>query len=138
MTPKEKADELVLKYYTFGLNNPAQSFSWYECKQCALIAVDEILSINSVDKDFSLSHYWVDVKDEIIKLVKTKTMNDKFLERQTDNALNLVQGVIADLRNLVNELELELEKLCEEMDKMRDELEELEKDYHELKNSITE
>ena len=43
MTPKEKAEYLVRKYYSFGLNNPAQSFSWYECKQCALIAVDEIL-----------------------------------------------------------------------------------------------
>jgi hypothetical protein len=37
-------------------------------KQCALIAVDEILNINSVDKDFSLSHYWLDVKDEIVNL----------------------------------------------------------------------
>jgi hypothetical protein len=33
-----------------------------------LIAVDEILNINSVDKDFSLSHYWLDVKDEIENL----------------------------------------------------------------------
>ena len=40
MTLKEKAQELVRKYYSFGLNNPAQSFSWYECKQCALIAVE--------------------------------------------------------------------------------------------------
>jgi hypothetical protein len=43
MIPKEKAEELVRKYYSFGLNNPAQSFSWYECKQCASIAVDEII-----------------------------------------------------------------------------------------------
>ena len=37
-------------------------------KRCALIAVDEILNINSVDKDFSLSHYWLDVKHEIENL----------------------------------------------------------------------
>ena len=65
MTAVEKAEELVRKYYTFGLNNTAQSFSWYECKQCALIAVDEILSINSVDKDLELSDYWEEVKQEI-------------------------------------------------------------------------
>jgi hypothetical protein len=44
------------------------SLSKEQAKQCALIAVDEILNINSVDKDFSLSHYWLDVKDEILNL----------------------------------------------------------------------
>jgi len=34
-------------------------------KQYALIAVDEILSINSVDKDEDLSNYWEEVKKEI-------------------------------------------------------------------------
>jgi hypothetical protein len=34
-------------------------------KQYALIAVDEILSINSVDKDYDLSNYWEEVKQEI-------------------------------------------------------------------------
>ena len=75
MTPKEKAEELVRKYYSFGLNNPAQSFSWYECKQCALIAVDEIdlLLQNSTPKDdpyanLSSLEYWQEVKQEIEKL----------------------------------------------------------------------
>jgi hypothetical protein len=34
-------------------------------KPYALIAVDEILSINSVDKDEDLSNYWEEVKQEI-------------------------------------------------------------------------
>ena len=34
-------------------------------KQCSLVAVDEILSINSVDKDEDLSNYWEEVKQEI-------------------------------------------------------------------------
>ena len=34
-------------------------------KPYALIAVDEILSINSVDKDEDLSNYWEEVKKEI-------------------------------------------------------------------------
>jgi len=68
MTPKEKAEELVRKYYSFGLNNPAQSFSWYECKQCALIAVDEIIELciyNHIKNEFE---YWQEVKLEIEKL----------------------------------------------------------------------
>lgn len=60
-TPKEKAHELVYKFMDMRI-------SWKQSKLCALIAVDEILNINSVDKDFSLSHYWLDVKDEIINL----------------------------------------------------------------------
>ena len=67
MTPKEKAEELVLKYLRIN-NNTKEWFNLHIAKQCALIAVDEILNINSVDKDFSLSHYWLDVKDEIVNL----------------------------------------------------------------------
>ena len=75
MTPKEKAEELVRKYYTFALNNPAQSFSWYECKQCALIAVDEICEILEDNgftfieyHDRTTIEYWLQVKQEIEKL----------------------------------------------------------------------
>ena len=60
-TPKEKAEELVYKFMDTRI-------PWKQSKLCALIAVDEILNINSVDKDFSLSHYWLDVKDEIENL----------------------------------------------------------------------
>lgn len=67
LTPKEKAEELVLRYLRID-NNTKEWFNSYIAKQCALIAVDEILNINSVDKDFSLSHYWLDVKDEILNL----------------------------------------------------------------------
>jgi len=59
MTPKEKAKELIRQFYSVGA---------IECKQCALIAVDEILNINSVDKDEDLSDFWQEVKHEIEKL----------------------------------------------------------------------
>jgi hypothetical protein len=73
MTPRQKAEELVRKYYSFGLNNPAQSFSWYECKQCALIAVDEIILANPhsntfTNVEYSTMEYWKEVKQEIEKL----------------------------------------------------------------------
>jgi hypothetical protein len=66
-SPEEKAEELVLRYLRIN-NNTKEWFNLHIAKQCALIAVDEILNINSVDKDFSLSHYWLDVKDEIVNL----------------------------------------------------------------------
>jgi hypothetical protein len=70
MTPKEKAEELVRKYYSFGLNNPAQSFSWYECKQCALIAVDEILRShhNLYGVNNKQVKFYSEVQQEIEKL----------------------------------------------------------------------
>lgn len=84
MTPKDKAEQLVRKYYTFGLNNTAQSFSWYECKQCALIACDELINneYQLADKLLNIIHdnkikliasfpsqdYWQEVKTEINKL----------------------------------------------------------------------
>jgi hypothetical protein len=58
MTPKEKARELVdkLSMY-FSENAPA--------KQCALIAVDEILE--SID-NFEIQDFYLEVKQEIEKL----------------------------------------------------------------------
>ncbi len=56
--PKEKAQELVLKYTHIGGKSIA--------KQCALIAVEEILNLDTgdtIDK-----HWWDDVKSEIEKL----------------------------------------------------------------------
>lgn len=73
MTPKEKAIELV----------ESMAFSCRECdyeykaKQCALIAVDEVIEFMEAD-DFdsdtcywanhSKMQYWVEVKQEIEKL----------------------------------------------------------------------
>lgn len=72
-TPKEKAEELIDKF-----SERTKFFDEYagwlihfdssKAKGHALVAVDEILNINSVDKDFSLSHFWEDVKDEILNL----------------------------------------------------------------------
>ena len=70
MTPKEKADDLINKF-SERRKILTETKGWVEhidsskAKGHALIAVDEILNINSVDKDFSLSHYLLDVKDEI-------------------------------------------------------------------------
>jgi hypothetical protein len=59
MTPKEKAIELVDK---FNIPHPFQNLS----KQCALIAVDELLGVlNQLTLEYE---YWEEVKQEIEKL----------------------------------------------------------------------
>jgi hypothetical protein len=65
MTPAEKADELIRKYYSIGA---------IEVKQCALIAVDEIIEANPTElltnpySFYSNRGYWAKVKQEIEKL----------------------------------------------------------------------
>ena len=61
MNPKEKAKELVDKYYNFG----DQEFDY--SKEFALIAVDEIQeAVRYLDDDSE--DYWFEVKHEIEKL----------------------------------------------------------------------
>jgi hypothetical protein len=59
MTPKEKAQELILKHLRVN-----HGFNVHIARQCALIAVDEILNlIPLANRD-----YWKEVKQEIEKL----------------------------------------------------------------------
>jgi len=73
MTPKEKAEQLIDKF-SERRKLFTETKGWIihidssKAKGHALTAVDEILNINLVDKNFSLSHYWLDVKDEIQNL----------------------------------------------------------------------
>jgi hypothetical protein len=69
-SPKEKAEELVLRYLRID-NNTKEWFNSHIAKQCALIAVDEILNILNFSLDFKMNKsikYWLDVKDEIENL----------------------------------------------------------------------
>jgi hypothetical protein len=78
MTPKEKAEELVLKFKQLPQEGTLAWYLSFELsKQCALIAVDEILETLKIylEKDtasksvvnFAVSRimYWVQVKKEI-------------------------------------------------------------------------
>ena len=89
MTPKEKAEELVDKFYQttpneYFVNEPigikGRYKSWEQAKQCALIAVDEILETTKVKwatqrkfpngeykfwKGVAYKKYWQEVKQEI-------------------------------------------------------------------------
>jgi hypothetical protein len=70
MTPKKQAKELVDRFaplakYWDCYNN--QLLEENNAKQCALIAVDEIIKILSEDIN-PLVNYWFEVKNEIEKL----------------------------------------------------------------------
>ena len=66
MTPKEKAEELFNKYADgFNFDSTYRDYK-QQSKQCALIAVDEI--INEFYTHPVAKIYWQDVKQEIQKL----------------------------------------------------------------------
>ena len=68
MTPQEKADSLFRKMYEVR-TVAASDISKYFAKQCALIAVDEIIKAlrKSVGEVGMGTGYWSDVKQEIEK-----------------------------------------------------------------------
>ena len=66
MTPKEKAIELVDKFYSKYNNVLKIKGVTKEQKRMALIAVKEITK--EVEEIVSISNYWRDVKQEIEKL----------------------------------------------------------------------
>jgi len=76
MTPKEKALQLCDAFYQYL---PLERYvtttegdlsweydGWCNAKQCALIAVDEILPLAWLD--YPIAEYWLEVKQEIEKL----------------------------------------------------------------------
>jgi hypothetical protein len=75
LTAKEKAKELVDRYNKFDFNTIVVSTQKEYAKQCALIAVDEMIkemtdlykSHNSID-NFNRLSFWFEVKKEINNL----------------------------------------------------------------------
>jgi hypothetical protein len=76
MTPKEKAQYLVDKFtpHAYGVwDKNGSKEERYHSKQCALIAVDNIITSNPHSNPLntevhSTMQYWIDVKTEIKKL----------------------------------------------------------------------
>jgi hypothetical protein len=71
MTPKEKAKELVGKYVFYTVTDFSDN-NFEQTKQCALIAVNEMLSndgwSSSLDEWNTFKNYFEKVKQEIQKL----------------------------------------------------------------------
>jgi hypothetical protein len=79
MTPKEKAEKLILKFKKYAYYPKTDDDEIFinqlskNSKQCALIAVDEIILTNPHTNPFntdvySTMDYWKEVKKEIKKL----------------------------------------------------------------------
>ena len=70
MTPKEKAKELVDRFYEVDLVcADAMGSCSIDAKQCALICVDELIKEEQQTDDYyELGSYWEEVKQEIEKL----------------------------------------------------------------------
>jgi hypothetical protein len=68
MTPKEKAEELILKYLKIKTHKIFNGW-WHKitAKQCALIAVEQIQNLCWGNNQVGIN-YWNDVKNEIEKL----------------------------------------------------------------------
>ena len=70
LTPKEKAKELFSKYQNIYLTEDSMGIDDELAKQCALIAVDEIISIKLLwfQKDTEYLDFWQEVKEELPKI----------------------------------------------------------------------
>jgi len=69
MSPKEKAEELIEKFYPHVQWRLGQEDCLSRAKQCALIAVDEILNtIEQIFETFEERKYWQEVRTEINNL----------------------------------------------------------------------
>jgi hypothetical protein len=69
MTPKEKAEELYRKYWVYFTYEQSVNSIFKHAKECALIAVDEILNNDGFTQfDIYLTEFWQEVKQEIEKL----------------------------------------------------------------------
>jgi nitrogenase molybdenum-iron protein alpha/beta subunit len=67
MTTKEKAEELILKF--MRLQEP--NYNWFHsklAKECALIAVDEVLHYSKAHGFIGLTEWYEEVKQELEKL----------------------------------------------------------------------
>jgi len=74
MIPKDKAHQLVTRFYLALPNNGSQTGinnvhqRWEEGRMCAMMAVDEILFITDEEEQYILYKHWQQVKQEINKL----------------------------------------------------------------------
>ena len=70
LTPKEKAKELFSKYQNIYLTEDSMGIDDELAKQCALIAIDEIISIKLLwfQKDTEHLDFWKEVKEELLKM----------------------------------------------------------------------
>jgi len=71
MTPKDKAKELIKKYVEFKIDGQHRIFGIELSKQCAIMAVNEIIEAidwHEYETPNKELNYWLDVRNEINNL----------------------------------------------------------------------
>ena len=71
MTPQEKARELVNEYMSLSFSEPIFGLTSDEAKQCALIAINEMLDFRNalfINEGSLIHQHLLDVKTEIEKI----------------------------------------------------------------------
>jgi hypothetical protein len=113
MTPKENAIYLIHLFNRGGYG-----------KINARIHVEEILSINSVDKDEDLSNYWEQVKQEIEKTMnnnKQQTALEWFIEELEEKGKAYEENQVVRTINICIDVSdyMELKVQAKEMEKQQ-------------------
>ena len=70
LTPKEKAKELFSKYQNIYLTEDSMGIDDELAKQCALLTIEEIISIKLLWFQKNTEHldFWKEVKEELLKM----------------------------------------------------------------------
>ncbi len=70
ISPQEKAKELFSKYQNIYLTEDSIGIDDELAKECALIAIDEIIKIKLLwfQKDTEYLDFWKEVKEELLKM----------------------------------------------------------------------
>ena len=70
LTPKEKAKELFSKYQNIYLTENSMGIDDELAKQCALLTVEEIISIKLLwfQKNTEYLDFWKEVKEKLLKM----------------------------------------------------------------------
>ena len=70
ISPQEKAKELFFKYQNIYLTEDSMGIDDELAKQCALLTVEEIISIKLLwfQKDTEHLDFWKEVKEELLKM----------------------------------------------------------------------
>ena len=70
ISPQEKAKELFSKYQNIYLTEDSMGIDDELAKQCALLTVEEIISIKLLwfQKDTKDIDFWKEVKEELLKM----------------------------------------------------------------------
>ena len=85
MTPNEKARELYDEFYQQAMHALSIEIRKHVAKQCALIAVDEIIKSNPSTYDLDVSSFMTDMDTWTIKNIKFNIVYWEEVKQEIEN-----------------------------------------------------